>query len=187
MSMSALLHPLCSVEAQRHRHRAHPVGRRVGRQSDRRIVADARYRQDDGSALSTIADDAADWITAGLSLNDISDLDPVIGSMRRALKPDGTLLLTVPHPCFEAPRSGSVSTGGTPRRTIGDYFAGGFGERLTLAVSAVPETITAPSPPTSLLSETMVSDERHCPTGKNARHNSSSRFGLLNIVRPVNV
>jgi len=124
--MSALLHPLCSVGAQRHRHRAHPVGRRVGRQSDRRIVADARYRQDDGSALSTIADDAADWITAGLSLNNISDLDSAIGSMRRALKPDGTLLLTVPHPCFEAPRSGSVSTGGTPRRTIGDYFAGGI-------------------------------------------------------------
>src|SRR5882762_2716686 len=73
-SVSALLRPLCSVGAQRHRHRAHPVGRRVGRQSDRRIVADARYRQDDGSALSTIADDAASWITAGLSLNDISDL-----------------------------------------------------------------------------------------------------------------
>jgi ubiquinone/menaquinone biosynthesis C-methylase UbiE len=64
----------------------------------------ARYRRDDGATLSAIANDAADWITAGLSLNNIADLDSALGSFRRVLKPAGRVVFTVPHPCFDAPR-----------------------------------------------------------------------------------
>lgn len=96
------------------------------RDAERTQPVGARYRQDDGAALSSIANDAADWITAGLSLNNIADLDSALRSFRRVLKSAGTVVFTVPHPCFDSPRSGSVSIEGTARRTVGDYFAEGL-------------------------------------------------------------
>jgi SAM-dependent methyltransferase len=96
------------------------------RAAERTQPVGARYRQDDGATLSSVADDAAHWITAGLSLNNIADLDSALGSFRRVLKSVGHLAFTVPHPCFDAPRSGSVSIGGTAHRTAGDYFAEGL-------------------------------------------------------------
>jgi len=80
------------------------------------------YRVDDGCILATVADDWADWVTAGLSLNNVPDLDAAIASIRRALVPGGRLVLTVPHPCFEAPHARWVGA----ERTIGSYSTEGF-------------------------------------------------------------
>jgi ubiquinone/menaquinone biosynthesis C-methylase UbiE len=86
----------------------------------------ATYRRDDGATLSSVESGTTDWVTAGLSLNNVPDLDSAIGSISRVLKPGGRLVFTVPHPCFDAPRSESVSINGTPRRLVGDYFAEGL-------------------------------------------------------------
>ena len=92
--------------------RAHPIG--------------AIYRRDDGSTLSTVASDTMHWVTAALSLNNIADLDSAISSIKRVLKPEGRLVFTVPHPCFDAPNAGSLAVDGTDRRVVGDYLAQGL-------------------------------------------------------------
>lgn len=85
------------------------------------------YTVDDGATLATLADGSADWVTAGLSLNNVPDLDAAIRSVRRVLVPGGRLVFTVPHPCFEAPHAGWVEAeGGVRRRLVGDYLAEGF-------------------------------------------------------------
>lgn len=88
--------------------------------------AGSRYRIDDATTLSTVDDASIDWATAGLSLNNVADLDAAMAAIRRALKPAGQLAFTVPHPCFDAPGSTGVTIEGTVRRVVGDYLDEGF-------------------------------------------------------------
>jgi ubiquinone/menaquinone biosynthesis C-methylase UbiE len=92
--------------------RAHPVG--------------VAYRVDDGTTLRTVADGSVDGVTAALSLNNIVDLDAALESCRRVLRPNGFLTFTVPHPCFDAPGTETISTSSGMRRVAGDYFAEGL-------------------------------------------------------------
>jgi ubiquinone/menaquinone biosynthesis C-methylase UbiE len=80
------------------------------------------YRVDDGTTLDTVADSSVDGVTAALSLNNIADLDAALGSVRRVLRPNGFLAFTVPHPCFDAPGTETISTSSGMRRVVGDYF-----------------------------------------------------------------
>lgn len=84
------------------------------------------YRVDDGTTLGTVSDDSMDGVTAALSLNNIADLDAAVGSVRRVLRPGGFLAFTVPHPCFDAPATETISTPNGLRRVAGDYFAEGL-------------------------------------------------------------
>jgi SAM-dependent methyltransferase len=87
----------------------------------------ATYVVDDGTTLATLSDSSAEWVTAGLSLNNVPDLEAGVRSIRRVLAPGGQLAFTIPHPCFEAPHASWVDTdAGTSRRIVGDYFAQGF-------------------------------------------------------------
>jgi SAM-dependent methyltransferase len=89
---------------------------------EERAATGATYRVDDGCTLATVADDWADWVTAGLSLNNVPDLGAALGAISRALVPGGLLVITVPHPCFEAPNARWVGT----ERVIGGYGEEGF-------------------------------------------------------------
>jgi hypothetical protein len=42
------------------------------------------------------------------------------------LRPGGFLAFTVPHPCFDAPATETISTSNGLRRVAGDYFAEGL-------------------------------------------------------------
>ncbi|MDO3401376.1 methyltransferase domain-containing protein [Mycolicibacterium neoaurum] len=86
----------------------------------------AQYRVDDATTLSTVADASVDWATAGLSLNNVADLPAALAALIRVLKPAGRLVFTVPHPCFDAPRSTAVIIDGALRRIVGDYMDQGF-------------------------------------------------------------
>ncbi|MEV7601871.1 methyltransferase domain-containing protein [Kitasatospora sp. NPDC089797] len=87
----------------------------------------AVYTVDDGCVLGTVADRSVDWVTAGLSLNHVPDLDAALTAARRVLKPGGRLVLSLPHPCFEAPHaSWTQSADGAVRRVVGAYLAEGF-------------------------------------------------------------
>ena len=88
----------------------------------------ARYRVDDGCTLATVATDSVDWVTAGLSLNNVPDLDAALAAVRRVLVRGGHLVFTIPHPCFEAPHATwtDAEQGRRPRRVVGDYLAEGF-------------------------------------------------------------
>ena len=86
----------------------------------------AVYRIDDGSNLQSVPDDSVDGVTAALSLNNIGDLDAALESVRRVLHPGGFLVFTVPHPCFDAPATETISTPSGVRRAVGDYLAEGL-------------------------------------------------------------
>jgi ubiquinone/menaquinone biosynthesis C-methylase UbiE len=85
------------------------------------------YAVDDGCVLGTVAAGSVDWVTAGLSLNNVPDLDAALLAVRRVLARPGRLVLTLPHPCFEAPHaSWTRPADGPARRVVGDYLAEGF-------------------------------------------------------------
>lgn len=85
------------------------------------------YSVDDGCVLSTVAADSVNWVTAGLSLNNVPDLDAALSAVRRVLTVQGSLVFTVPHPCFEAPHATwTQATDGAALRVVGDYLAEGF-------------------------------------------------------------
>jgi SAM-dependent methyltransferase len=94
-----------------------------------RLIAHARaaggchYDVDDGATLATVADSSVDWVTAGLSLNNIPDLTAALTAAARVLVPGGRLAYTIPHPCFEAPHATWTADA---RRIVGDYLAEGF-------------------------------------------------------------
>lgn len=97
------------------------------RATEKATPAGVSYTVDDGCSLATIASESVDCVTAGLSLNNVPDLDAAIKSVCRVLVPGGRLVFTIPHPCFEAPHAAWADTeGGGHRRLIGDYFAEGF-------------------------------------------------------------
>ncbi|MEV5508917.1 class I SAM-dependent methyltransferase [Streptomyces orinoci] len=52
------------------------------------------YSVDDGCVLSTVAADSVDWVTAGLSLNNVPDLEAALLAVRRVLTVGG---LARPH------------------------------------------------------------------------------------------
>lgn len=128
------------------------------------------YLVDDGTTLSEVPDHCMDWVTAGMALNNLSDLSRALGSIRRVLVPGGRLAFTVPHPCFEAPHSSWVAG----RRLIGDYLTEGFwrsrepsGVRRAgnhhrtvstyvmalIAAGFAIDTMAEPEPPQSVLAE----------------------------------
>ncbi|GHF71186.1 methyltransferase [Kitasatospora xanthocidica] len=85
------------------------------------------YAVDDGCVLSTVAAESVDWVTAGLSLNNVPDLDAALTAVRRVLTAQGELAFTIPHPCFEAPHASWTQITDRPvRRVVGDYLAEGF-------------------------------------------------------------
>nr|WTB36400.1 class I SAM-dependent methyltransferase [Streptomyces sp. NBC_00830] len=87
----------------------------------------AHYAVDDGCTLATVATCSVDWVTAGLSLNNVPDLSAALTAVRRVLVPGGHLAFTIPHPCFEAPHTTWTDREqGRPRRVVGDYHAEGF-------------------------------------------------------------
>jgi ubiquinone/menaquinone biosynthesis C-methylase UbiE len=94
--------------------------------AERASPVGARYRVDDGSALSTVDDASIDFVTAALSLNNIRDLPAAMTAIGRVLMCGGHLVFTVPHPCFDAPGSSAATVDGVSRRLVGDYFAEGF-------------------------------------------------------------
>ncbi|MEY9946646.1 class I SAM-dependent methyltransferase [Kitasatospora sp. GAS1066B] len=99
------------------------------RAAEQRTPTGARSLVDDGCTLATVAAGSVDWVTAALSLNNVPDLPAALRAARRVLVPDGLLVFTIPHPCFEAPHAGwtdSTAEPGRPRRVVGDYHAEGF-------------------------------------------------------------
>ncbi|MFF1836978.1 methyltransferase domain-containing protein [Streptomyces sp. NPDC058231] len=97
------------------------------RNAERGRPSGIRFSVDDGCTLATIATNSVEWVTAGLSLNNVPNLDAALSAVRRVLVPGGLLVFTIPHPCFEAPHATWTETeNGTVRRVVGDYPTEGF-------------------------------------------------------------
>jgi SAM-dependent methyltransferase len=97
------------------------------RAAEEAVPTGSMYAVDDGCTLSTVASESVDWVTAGLSLNNVPDLEAAVHSVRRVLVSKGRFAFTVPHPCFEAPHASWLDADdGTSRRLSGDYLVEGF-------------------------------------------------------------
>lgn len=97
------------------------------REAERHRQGGAVFSVDDGCTLATVATSSVDWVTAGLSLNNVPDLHAALAALQRVLAPEGSFVFTVPHPCFEAPNAGWTEIrDGAERRVVGDYQAEGF-------------------------------------------------------------
>ncbi|WP_371794209.1 class I SAM-dependent methyltransferase [Streptomyces sp. NBC_01718] len=87
----------------------------------------AFFSVDDGCTLTTVATGSVEWVTAGLSVNNVPDLDAALAAVHRVLVPEGFIVFTIPHPCFEAPHAGwTEREDGSVRRIVGDYLTEGF-------------------------------------------------------------
>lgn len=99
----------------------------LAREAERRRPSGVVFSVDDGCTLDTVGTGSVDWVTAGLSLNNVPDLDAALEAVRRVLVPGGSLVFTIPHPCFEAPHATWTETeDGTVRRVVGEYLTEGF-------------------------------------------------------------
>jgi 2-polyprenyl-3-methyl-5-hydroxy-6-metoxy-1,4-benzoquinol methylase len=58
------------------------------------------YRVADVSAPDVLAGSVFDGVTCNFGLSDIDDLDGVLRTVRRVLRPGGFLVLSLLHPCF---------------------------------------------------------------------------------------
>jgi ubiquinone/menaquinone biosynthesis C-methylase UbiE len=97
------------------------------RDTERNWPSGAIFSVDDGCTLATVATGSVDWVTAGLSLNNVPDLDAALKAVRRVLTSEGSLVFTIPHPCFEAPRATwTEAEDGAVHRVVGDYLTEGF-------------------------------------------------------------
>ncbi|WP_405527569.1 class I SAM-dependent methyltransferase [Streptomyces canus] len=106
-----------------------PSPRMIGhaRAAEEATPSGARYDVDDGGSLATVAAGSVEWVTAGLSLNNVPDLAAAISAVRRVLVPGGRLVFTIPHPCFESPHARwSGGADEPPGRVVGNYLAEGF-------------------------------------------------------------
>jgi 2-polyprenyl-3-methyl-5-hydroxy-6-metoxy-1,4-benzoquinol methylase len=79
------------------------------------------YVLDDGQHLPTLGSGEFDLVVSNFSLMDIPDLAATYAAVFRVLKPRGSFLFTITHPCFQLPR---VAAAG--EALVEDYFHEGF-------------------------------------------------------------
>jgi len=82
-----------------------------------------RYLTSDARTLAGLGDASCDVVTCQLGLMDIPDLPAALASVARVLRPGGSFVFVIGHPCFLAPGAATVATAdGGPARLIGDYL-----------------------------------------------------------------
>jgi ubiquinone/menaquinone biosynthesis C-methylase UbiE len=82
-----------------------------------------RYLLDDAQVLACLADASFDLVTCQLALMDIPDLPAVLASVSRVLRPRGSFVFVIGHPCFLAPDATMViGAGARPARVVADYL-----------------------------------------------------------------
>ena len=85
------------------------------------------YRRDDAQVGATLADESFDGVVCNLALMDIPDLQAVVRTVSRILRPRGWFVFSITHPFTQMPGSDWVpQADGTVKRLTGDYFAEGF-------------------------------------------------------------
>jgi ubiquinone/menaquinone biosynthesis C-methylase UbiE len=93
----------------------------------RRLEADdplgITYLVEDASTLSSLPEAAFDLVTCQLGLMDIPDLGATLDAVHRVLRPGGSFVFVIGHPCFLAPEAQTVETvEGRPARLVTSYL-----------------------------------------------------------------
>ncbi|MCW5723108.1 MAG: class I SAM-dependent methyltransferase [Devosia sp.] len=98
------------------------------------------YVLGDGLTLP-FADASFDFVTAFMSMMDMSDQQGVLKDVQRVLRPGGFLQFSILHPCFVPPRRRNIrdASGAPVAVEIADYFRETDGEVETWLFSSIPE------------------------------------------------
>jgi len=81
------------------------------------------YLVEDAATLRALPNAAFDLVTCQLGLMDIPDLTATLAAVHRVLRPSGSFVFVIGHPCFLAPDAQTVTTtDGRPGRLITDYL-----------------------------------------------------------------
>jgi ubiquinone/menaquinone biosynthesis C-methylase UbiE len=81
------------------------------------------YRVEDATTPGGLPDAAFDHVTCQLGLMDIPDLTAALAAVHRALRPGGSFVFVLAHPCFLAPDTQTVTgADGQPGRLVTDYL-----------------------------------------------------------------
>lgn len=75
----------------------------LGYARNRTPQMDIHFRHDDAQHLYTVADRSVDVAVSNLAIMDIPDHRALFGAVGRVLRPGGTWMFSMMHPCFEAP------------------------------------------------------------------------------------
>lgn len=67
-------------------------------QIEYKVIDATNYR-----SLLELGNDTYDSAVANMALMDIADITPLIKSLYKLLKPNGTFVFSITHPCFQAP------------------------------------------------------------------------------------
>ena len=85
------------------------------------------YIQDDVQTLSKLQDEEFDSVVCNMSLMDIPDIKATFQQVRRILHPSGTFVGSIVHPCFQTPKSQTMTDSqGNVCRAVQAYFEEGF-------------------------------------------------------------
>lgn len=81
------------------------------------------YLVEDAQTLRALQDETFDIVTCQLGLMDIPDLTATLTAVTRVLRPGGSFVFVLGHPCFLAPETQTViAANGLPGRLITDYL-----------------------------------------------------------------
>jgi ubiquinone/menaquinone biosynthesis C-methylase UbiE len=81
------------------------------------------YLESDAQQLAELPDAGFDLVTCQLALMDIPDLDATLAAVRRVLRPGGSFVAVISHPCFLAPFASTVDgDDGLPGRLVTRYL-----------------------------------------------------------------
>jgi len=80
-----------------------------------------RYLHGDAAAVSGLDNGSFDAVVCNFGLADIDDLEGALATIQRVLKPDGSFVFSILHPCF----AGSATVAGT-WPADGRYYDEGF-------------------------------------------------------------
>lgn len=100
----------------------------LARARERTSGANPRFVRDDALRLAAIGDGRFDLVVANLVLMDVPDLASVSAAVRRIIRGGGRFVLSIAHPCFQAPHADSVvgAEGRFAARCVSRYATEGF-------------------------------------------------------------
>jgi SAM-dependent methyltransferase len=85
------------------------------------------YLVEDAETLRALQDEAFDIATCQLGLMDIPDLTAALTAVHRVLRPGGSFVFVLGHPCFLAPDTQTVmAADGLPGRLVTNYLTERF-------------------------------------------------------------
>lgn len=95
----------------------------AGRRHEATMPLGIVYLVEDAQTLRSLPNEAFDIVTCQLGLMDIPDLTATLTAVHRVLRPGGSFVFVLGHPCFLAPNAQTVTAAnGLPGRVVTEYL-----------------------------------------------------------------